>query len=103
MKNIFVGNLDFHVIEDDLRQLFSQYGQVDRVSVVTDRNTGRSRGFAFVEMANNEEGDKAIAELNGSQLSGRTINVNEARAKTERAEGRHRSSDRGSRSRDRRW
>jgi len=66
MKNIFVGNLDFHVVEDELRQLFAQFGQVDRVSVMTDRDTGRSRGFAFVEMTNNEEGEKAIAELNGS-------------------------------------
>jgi len=102
MKNIFVGNLDFHVIEDDLTHLFSQYGQVARVSVVTDRDTGRSRGFAFVEMANNEEGDRAIAELNGTQLSGRTINVNEGRAKTERGAGRDRTSDRGGRRRDRR-
>ena len=54
MKNIFVGNLDFHVVEDELRQLFAQFGQVDRVSVMTDRDTGRSRGFAFVEMTNNE-------------------------------------------------
>ncbi len=87
MKNIFVGNLSFNTGEDELRQLFEQYGQVDRVSILTDRDTGRSRGFGFVEMANAEEGDKAIAALNGSQYGGRTLNVNEARPKAERAGG----------------
>jgi len=82
-----VGNLSFNTNEDELRQAFGAYGQVDRVSILTDRDTGRSRGFGFVEMANNEEGEKAIAALNGSQLGGRTINVNEARPKTERAAG----------------
>jgi len=87
VKNIFVGNLSFNTAEEDLRQAFEAYGQVDRVSILTDRDTGRSRGFGFVEMANNEDGEKAIAALNGSQLGGRTINVNEARPKTERAAG----------------
>jgi RNA recognition motif-containing protein len=87
LKNIFVGNLSFNTGEDELRQLFEQYGQVDRVSIMTDRDTGRSRGFGFVEMANAEDGEKAIAGLNGSQLGGRTLNVNEARPKTERAGG----------------
>jgi cold-inducible RNA-binding protein len=77
-------NLDFRPDEDELRQLFEPYGKVDRVSVMTERDTGRSRGFAFVEMTNAQEGEKAIAELNGRQLGGRTINVNEARPKTER-------------------
>ena len=85
VKNIFVGNLSFNTSEDELRQLFETYGQVERVSILTDRDTGRSRGFGFVEMANNEEGEKAIAGLNGSQFGGRTINVNEARPKAERA------------------
>ncbi len=85
MKNIFVGNLSFNTSEDELRQIFEAFGQVDRVSILTDRETGRSRGFAFVEMTNTEEGDKAIAGLNGSQLGGRTINVNEARPKGEKA------------------
>ena len=85
MKNIFVGNLDFNTSEDELRKLFETYGQVDRVSIMTDRDTGRSRGFGFVEMANAEEGEKAIAGLNGSQIGGRTLNVNEARPKAERA------------------
>jgi len=87
VKNIFVGNLSFNTNEDELRQLFEGYGQVERVSILTDRETGRSRGFGFVEMASNEDGDKAIAALNGSQVGGRTINVNEARPKTERAGG----------------
>jgi len=65
--------------------MFATYGQVDRVSILTDRDTGRSRGFGFVEMVNEEEGEKAIAALNGSQVGGRTINVNEARPKTERS------------------
>jgi len=87
LKNIFVGNLSFNTTEDELRQLFSAYGQVDRVSIMTDRDTGRSRGFGFVEMANTEDGEKAIAALNGSQLGGRTLNVNEARPKPERSAG----------------
>ncbi len=87
MKNIFVGNLSFNTSEDELRKLFEAYGTVDRVSILTDRETGRSRGFGFVEMANAEEGDKAIAGLNGTQIGGRTINVNEARPKAERASG----------------
>ena len=87
MKNIFVGNLSFNTNEDELRQIFESYGQVDRVSILTDRDTGRSRGFGFVEMSSNEDGDKAITALNGSQLGGRTINVNEARPKAERSGG----------------
>lgn len=87
VKNIFVGNLSFNTGEDELRQLFEGYGQVDRVSIMTDRDTGRSRGFGFVEMNSSEDGEKAIAALNGSQIGGRTINVNEARPKTERGGG----------------
>jgi cold-inducible RNA-binding protein len=87
VKNIFVGNLSFNTAEEELRQLFEPYGQVDRVSILTDRETGRSRGFAFVEMTNNEEGEKAIAGLNGKEVGGRTINVNEARPKAERPSG----------------
>jgi len=87
VKNIFVGNLSFNTNEDELRQIFESYGQVDRVSILTDRDTGRSRGFGFVEMSSNEDGDKAITALNGSQLGGRTINVNEARPKAERSGG----------------
>lgn len=84
MKNIFVGNLDFGVKEEAVRALFETYGAVDRVSIMTDRDTGRSRGFAFVEMTNEAEADKAITALNGSNLGGRALNVNEARPKTDR-------------------
>jgi len=87
LKNIFVGNLDFNTSEEELRQMFEVYGQVDRVSIMTDRDTGRSRGFGFVEMSSSEDGEKAIAALNGSQLGGRTLNVNEARPKVERGGG----------------
>jgi len=81
MKNIFVGNLDFGATESSVRSLFEPYGQVDRVNVVTDRETGRSRGFAFVEMTDAAEAERAIAALNGMQLDGRALNVNEARPK----------------------
>jgi cold-inducible RNA-binding protein len=97
LKNIFVGNLNFNTSEDDLRQMFEAYGQVDRVSIMTDRDTGRSRGFGFVEMTNAEDGEKAIAALNGSQVGGRTLNVNEARPKTERSGGGRDRGDRGGR------
>ena len=90
MKNIFVGNLNFKTSEEELRKLFEPYGAVDRVTILTDRDTGRSRGFAFVEMTNAEEGEKAIAGLNGTQLEGRALNVNEARPKGEKSGGRGR-------------
>lgn len=88
MKNIFVGNLDFGATEDQIRSLFEAYGAVDRVSIKTDRDTGRSRGFAFVEMANEAEAERAIAALNGTNLGGRALNINEARPKTEGGGGR---------------
>jgi|SRR5690242_11454109 cold-inducible RNA-binding protein len=81
MKNIFVGNLVFSATESSIRTLFERYGSVERVNVVTDRDTGRSRGFAFVEMPDATEADRAIAELNGADLDGRALNVNEARPK----------------------
>ena len=81
MKNIFVGNLDFATTDSSVRTMFEQYGTVDRVNLVTDRDTGRSRGFAFVEMGNTEEADRAIAGLNGAVFEGRALNVNEARPK----------------------
>jgi cold-inducible RNA-binding protein len=87
MKNIFVGNLSFGATEDAVRSLFEAYGTIDRVSIVTDRDTGQARGFGFVEMSNNAEGDRAIAELNGRELDGRAMNVNEARPKAERGSG----------------
>ncbi|HTC34581.1 MAG TPA: hypothetical protein VK724_14470 [Bryobacteraceae bacterium] len=87
MKNIFVGNLNFGATEDAVRALFEAYGTVERVSIVTDRDTGQPRGFGFVEMSANADADRAIAELNGRELDGRALNVNEARPKTERSFG----------------
>jgi cold-inducible RNA-binding protein len=81
MKNIFVGNLDFAATESSIRTLFEPYGSVERVNLVTDRDTGRSRGFAFVEMTDSAEADRAIAALNGTELDGRALNINEARPK----------------------
>ena len=85
MKNIFVGNLDFGITEEELRKAFEAYGQVDRVSIVTDKFTGQQRGFAFVEMANDAEAEKAIAGLNGKMMGSRNLNVNEAHPKPDRA------------------
>jgi cold-inducible RNA-binding protein len=87
MKNIYVGNLSFGATEDSVRSLFETHGTVGRVNIVTDRDTGQPRGFGFVEMSNDAEGDKAIASLNGVELDGRALSVNEARPKTERSGG----------------
>ena len=87
MKNLFVGNLPHSTTEEELRALFSSHGNVEKVSLVTDRETGRSRGFAFVEMSDAGEAGKAIAALDGSQLGGRALKVNEARPKLERGSG----------------
>jgi RNA recognition motif-containing protein len=84
MKNIFVGNLSFGATEETLRSMFENFGTVERASTVTDRETGRSRGFGFVEMTNADEAERAIAALSGSDLGGRAINVNEARPKADR-------------------
>ncbi len=102
MKNIFVGNLSFGATEDSLRSLFESYGTVDRVNIVTDRDTGQSRGFAFVEMSVDGEGDRAINGLNGKDLDGRTLNVNEARPKGEGGGGGNRGGGGGGGQR-RRW
>lgn len=87
MKNIFVGNLSFGTTEDSVRNLFAEFGAIERVSVVTDRDTGQSRGFAFVEMGNNSEANRAIEALNGRELDGRALKVNEARPKEDRGFG----------------
>jgi len=84
MKNIYVGNLSFDATEDQVRSMFEQYGAVDRVSIITDRDTGKPRGFAFVEMADDDSADKAMEALNGSNLAGRNLTVNEARPKADR-------------------
>jgi RNA recognition motif-containing protein len=81
MKNLFVGNMSFQTTEAELSALFKPYGQVTRVHLVMDRETGRARGFAFVEMPNDEEAAKAIAALDGKELGGRNLKINEARPK----------------------
>lgn len=101
MKNIFVGNLSFGTTEASIRSLFQPYGAVDRVNIATDRDTGRTRGFAFVEMSVDAEGNAAINGLNGKDLDGRTLNVNEARPKPERGSGG--GGYRGGGSRQNRW
>jgi cold-inducible RNA-binding protein len=83
MKSLFVGNMSFQTTESDLNELFKPFGQVGRVNVVKDRETGRARGFAFVEMPNDEEAAKAIAALDGKEVGGRNLKVNEARPKSE--------------------
>ncbi len=87
MKKIFVGNLSFSVTEATLRSLFEAYGPVASVNIVTDRDSGQPRGFGFVEMQNDAEAAQAISTLNGKDVEGRTLNVNEARPKAERSGG----------------
>jgi len=87
MKNIYVGNLSFDATEDQVRGMFEQYGPVDKVSIITDRDTGQPRGFAFVEMPDDDSAGKAMEALNGSALGGRNITVNEARPKADRPRG----------------
>ena len=107
MKKIFVGNFSFNTTEADLRQWFEPYGAVDAVTVVTDRDSGRSRGFGFVEMQNNNEAEAAITALNGRDSGGRQLTVNEARPQAERDGGsrgnRGGGRDRGRQPRERRW
>ncbi len=86
--NIYVGNLSRETTEDDLRQAFEAFGQVESASVIKDRFTGESRGFGFVEMPSKDEAQAAIAGMNGKDLMGRALNVNEARPRTERRGGR---------------
>jgi len=100
VKNIFVGNLSFGTTENTVRSMFESYGTVDRVNIVTDRETGQARGFAFVEMSSDAEGNAAINGLNGKDVDGRTLNVNEARPKAERGSG---GGYRRSGSRQNRW
>lgn len=89
-KKLYVGNLSFNVTEEDLRELFAKYGEVTSVSLLKDKFSGRSRGFAFVELANNEEADKAISELNGQDLQGRALRIDEARQSEGGGGGGHR-------------
>lgn len=87
MKNLYVGNLPHSTTETELRNLFETHGAVEKITLVTDRDTGRSRGFGFVEMTNASEADKAVAALNGTDLGGRTLTINEAKPKAERPKG----------------
>jgi cold-inducible RNA-binding protein len=84
MKNIYVGNLSFDATEDQVRSLFEAYGAVEKVSIITDRDTGQPRGFAFVEMTDDEAAAKAMEALNGTNLGSRNLTVNEARPKADR-------------------
>jgi cold-inducible RNA-binding protein len=85
-KRIYVGNLSYQTTENDLTNLFEQVGQVESVNIITDRDTGRSKGFAFVEMSN-EDAEKAIAQFNGAEVNGRALTVNEARPREDRSGG----------------
>jgi len=87
MTNIFVGNLPYQTTEAELESAFGEFGAVERVSIVRDRDTGQARGFAFVEMTNSAEATNAINSLNGRELNGRALNVNEARPREERGGG----------------
>ncbi len=89
--NIFIGSLPYTIKEDDLKGFFEEYGEVSSARIITDKMSGRSKGFGFVEMADDDAAKKAIEELNGAEVEGRTIVVNEAQERTER-----RSGDRGS-------
>ena len=86
-KKIYVGNLSFQTTESDITQAFSGFGPVESVSIITDRDTGRSKGFAFVQMADQADADKAISTLNGTELGGRNLTVNEARPMVKRDNG----------------
>jgi RNA recognition motif-containing protein len=95
--NIYVGNLSRETEEEDLRELFKSYGEVSNVSIIRDKYSGESRGFGFVEMSKKEEAQKAIAGISGTEVHGRTLNVNEARPRTERGGGGYRDSRGGGR------
>lgn len=88
--NIYVGNLAYSVTEDELRTLFAEYGEVSRVNVITDKFSGRSKGFAFVEMPDNSEADTAIKALNETPISGRPVKVNQAKPRGDRPQRRPR-------------
>jgi len=87
MKNLFVGNMSFQTTEGDLRTLFEPYGEITRIHIVQDRDTGQARGFAFVEVADDAEAAKAISALNGKEVAGRALKVNEATPRPERSAG----------------
>lgn len=92
--NIFIGSLHFGLKEDELREIFENYGTVDSVKIITDKYTSRSKGFGFIEMPNDDEAQNAIDELNGSDIKGRTVNVNKARERSENNDRRSFNRDR---------
>ena len=101
MKKLFVGNLSHSTTEVELRNLFAAHGPVEKITLVTDRDTGHPRGFGFVEMTNASEADRAVAALNGTDFGGRTLTINEAKPKSERpGGGGHRFGGGGTRGRD---
>lgn len=81
--NIYVGNLHYGITEDDLKEVFAEYGEVESVKIISDKFSGRSKGFGFIEMPNDEDGQKAIEELNDADLKGRNMKVNQAREKSD--------------------
>lgn len=85
--NIYVSNLNFSTTSESLQELFAEYGEVESAKIITDRENGRSRGFGFIEMSNDTEGQSAISELNDTDFEGKTINVNIARPRTDRSSG----------------
>ena len=85
--NIYVGNLPYNIVEEDLREIFEEYGEVSTVKIISDKLTGRSKGFGFVEMDDNQEATKAIEELNNAELGGRNIKVNESRPRSNDSRG----------------
>ena len=93
--NIYVSNLSYSTKADSLQDLFASYGEVTSANIINDRETGRSRGFGFVEMTNDDEGQKAIDELNNTEFEGKTITVNVARPKTERSDYNNRGGNGG--------
>jgi len=97
MTNIFVGNLSFKTTQEELQEAFANYGAVERVSIVTDKFSGQSRGFGFVEMTNSSEAEAAINALNGAEMNGRALNVNEARPRPAGGGFGDRGGDRGGR------
>lgn len=101
MKKIYVGNFSFSTTEPELRSLFEPHGSIESVTIATDRDTGRSRGFGFVSMSNDDEAEKAMTALNGKDMGGRSLTVNEARPQTQRSGFREggRGGDRNSRDR----
>ena len=103
MTNIFVGNLNYQTTQDELYAAFSQFGAVERVNIITDRDTGQPRGFAFVEMTDRREAENAIAQLNGAELNNRAMNVNEARPKPSGGGGRSFGGNRAGGGRGQRW